>query len=219
MSIARRIKREARNNPAKAALLVGLLGLAFYSWAPLVAGWLGSGDESPRAAPRSEQSHQPEQSSRPDKEPTVSKTETNTNARPSWAELRQWRQDSPWTLPVELTQMRDPFCLPPGTEALVDDSEENDETPRITPKQTVDVLEIQLTGTIVGPRRRVALLGGRAYHEGDVVLIEHLGTTWELEIRRIEAKRVKLGWQSIERIVTVPERRQVGRIEIVDHAG
>lgn len=214
MSIVRRIKREARNNPAKAAVLVGLLVVALYFWAPLIAGWFGGKESSPMASI-------PEDPGRPDRletAPPASASET-TKEQPSWDELQQWRQQSPWTVPVELAQRRDPFCLVAASEEPVGDSDEPAALPQSTPEQIVGGLELQLTGTIVGPGRRVAVLGGRAYREGDVVVVEHLGTTWELEVRRIEANRVKLGWQSIEREVAVPEPKQVGRIEVVNHSG
>ena len=137
--------------------------------------------------------------------------------RPTWREMCQWSQDSPWTVPAELSQLRDPFRMP-GEKRPVDRSEEIEESPRTAPEQAIAGIVVELTGTIVGPQRRVAILDGQAYREGDTILVEHLGTTWELEIRRIEATRVKVGWQSIERELTVPERQQAGRIELVERS-
>lgn len=216
VSIVRRIKREARNNPAKAALLVGLLGLALYSWAPLVAGWLGAGEESPAAASPSEM----ELTERPGagSGPVMAKNGVAAEERPSWHELQQWKQDSPWTSPIELTDLRDPFQAMKGTEEPVDENQGREEEPVTTPEQMVAGIDVQLTGTIVGPRRRVALLDGQAYREGDVIRVEHLGTTWELEIRRIEPNRVRLGWESFERDLTAPERQPVGRIGLARHS-
>jgi hypothetical protein len=216
VSIVRRIKREARNSPAKAALLAGLLGLALYCWAPLVMTWLTVDEESSQAASSSDA--EPDQPEQPASRTTASENTIDEKKRPKWHELRQWRQDSPWTAPADLAHMRDPFRVVPGTEEPVAKSEEIESSPVTTPEQTINGLKIQLTGTIVGPRRRVALLDGRAYREGDVVLVEHLGTTWKLEIRRIEANRVRLGWQSIERDLVAPDRQRVGRIELVEHS-
>ncbi len=213
MSIVRRIKREARNNPAKAALLAGLLGLALYCWAPLLMGWLGADDKSPRDVSRSK--GDTDQTDRPESKPPAAEDESDSRERPSWHELRQWQQGSPWTASVELAPARDPFRAVVVNEETVEEIAEIEEAPAATPKQVLDGLDIQLTGTIVGPQRRVALLDGQAYREGDTVLVEHLGTTWELRIRRIEARQVTLAWQSIERILTVPERQPVGRIKLV----
>jgi len=195
-------------------VLVGLLGVALYFWAPLIAGWFGGGEESSPMVSVSQASGQPDRV-----ETATPASETKSKEQPSWDELRLWRQQSPWTVPVELAESRDPFCLVASSEERVEDSDEPAASPESTPEQIVNSLELQLTGTIVGPGRRVAVLGGRAYREGDVVVVEHLGTTWELEIRRIEANRVKLGWQSIEREIAVPEPQQVGRIEVVNHSG
>lgn len=216
VSIVRRIKREARSNPAKAAVLVGLLGVALYSWAPLVAGWGDAREELPAAASRSEM----DLADRTEAglEPVTTKNGVASDGRPTWHELRQWMHDSPWTSPFELAQVRDPFRMVTGTEEPVNLSEELQEDLVATPQQMLDGVDVQLTGTIVGPRRRVALLDGQAYREGDVIRVQYLGTTWELEIRRIGPNRVKLGWQSIERDLTAPERQPVGRIGLVGHS-
>lgn len=118
-----------------------------------------------------------------------------------------------------MAQMRDPFRAATVNVEAVEESEESEAAPVTTPEQMVAGIALQLTGTIIGPRRRVALIDGQAYGEGDVIRVDHLGTTWELEIRRIEANRVTLGWQSIERELTVPKREPVGRIELVEHSG
>jgi hypothetical protein len=213
VSIVKRIKREARNNPAKAAVLVGLLGLALYSWAPLMWGWLSAGDQAPQVA--SERDANSDRASQPDTKPSAAEENAGEQATPSWNELRQWRIDSPWTKPTELADLRDPFGPLETESAIVAESEGDEESPVATPEQMVAGLDIELTGTIVSPKRRVALLDGRAYREGDLVLVDHLGTTWELEIRRIEANRVTLGWQTTERELIAPARQSVGRIELV----
>lgn len=193
---------------------MGLLGVAVYSWAPLVAGWLDTDAKPTKTASKDDGRKQravsdPEESNSAS---TDSEAEEKTD-EPSWIELREWRAQSPWTAPVDLTDVRDPFGSVPDATATAA-VEETDEAPEETPDQIIDSLNVELTGTIVGPRRRVALLDGEVYREGDVVLVEQLGTTWELEIREIGNNRVKLGWKTIERVVTVPERQRVGRIEV-----
>ena len=218
VSIVRRIKREARKSPAKAAVLVGLFGLALYAWAPLVIDWTGLGEESSPKAARPEK--EPRQVAEEDGIRTQSSEVTEVaGKRPSWRELKQWQEGSLWTEVVEVAAMRDPFRPAEGGVEPVGMEEVVEETPVSSPEQVVDSIALQLTGTIVGPRRRVALLDGQAYGEGDVIRVDQLGTTWELEIRRIEPNRVTIGWQSIEREVTAPKREPVGRIELVEHSG
>lgn len=197
-------------------MLAGLFGLALYFWAPLVVGWLGTGEEPATAAAKPVRVHE---------EPVpvgsatgAAENESPSQQRPSWDTLQQWRQESPWASPAELAQVRDPFRLVSGEAETVNESETTEESPITTPEQMIAGLDLQLTGTIVGPRRSIAMLDGRAYREGDVVRVDHLGTSWELEIRRIEPDRVVLGWQSIEHELTVPKRQPVGRIELVDHS-
>ena len=197
-------------------LLAGLLGLALYSWAPLVAGWLAGSGESSRATAKSERKREEPASAAPT---TVAAVQGEaTQDRPSWQELQQWRQASPWASPVELTQMRDPFRAVAPEPETVDASEANEEVVKTKPEQMFAGLDLPLTGTIVGPKRRVAILDGQAYREGDIIRVERLGTTWELEIRQITPSRVVLGWQSIEHELTAPKRQPVGRIELVDRS-
>jgi len=217
VSIVRRIKREARNNPAKAAVLAGLLGLALYSWAPLVMGWLGAGGDASPSASRSGGGRS--ESNQKDSDRPASSGEAVSEERPSWNELQEWQESSPWTTPIEMAEMRDPFRPVPQEEEMVEESDDSEESSVPAPEQMLAGVTVQLTGTIVSPRRRVALLDGQAYGEGDVIRVEYLGTTWELEIRRIEPSRVTLGWQSIERELAAPERQPVGRIESVKHPG
>lgn len=216
MSIVRRIKREARNSPGKALLLAGLLGLALYSWAPLVAGWLAGSGESSGATAKSERNREEPATAAPST--VAAEQDEATEDRPSWQELQQWRQASPWASPVELTQMRDPFRAVAPESETVDASEANEEVVKTKPEQMFAGLDLPLTGTIVGPKRRVAILDGQAYREGDIIRVERLGTTWELEIRRITPNRVVLGWQSIEHELRAPKRQPVGRIELVDRS-
>ena len=216
MSIVRRIKREARNSPAKAAVLVGLIGLAFYAWAPLMVAFLTAGGEKVPAKKRTKTKTEERISSVA--ETDSAKAKEVAEKRPSWRELEQWREESPWTASADLAAMRDPFRPPSGVSEATETTEEIVEKPQAGPEQALNGIEIQLTSTIVAPNRRVAVLDGRAYREGDAVSVEYLGATWEFELRRVEPGKVTLGWQSLERVVSVPERASVGRIELAEHA-
>ncbi len=213
MNILGRIKREARKSPAKAAVLVGLAGFAMYSWAPLLAGFFAADEEPPTSAVG--------QPTPGDARQAAAKPgATAAQKRPTWRQVCQWREDSPWTAPAELGQLRDPFRLAAeaGLTAADRQKKETEEPAPVTPQQAIAGLAIQLSGTIVTPKRRVAILDGRAYREGDTIRVEQPDTTWEMEIRRIEPNRVILGWQSIERELVPPERPQVGRIELLDRS-
>lgn len=215
MSIVRRIKREARNSPAKAAVLVGLIGLAFYAWAPLMIAFLTAAEEKVPAAARAEADSEERISSVA--ETNSAKSEEATEKRPTWRELEQWREESPWTAPAELTALRDPFRPAAGAREAEEPTEEIVEKPQTGPEQALNGIDIVLTSTIVTPKRRVAILDGRAYREGDIVSVEYLGATWEFELRRVEPDKVTLAWRSLERVVSAPDRACVGRIELAEH--
>ncbi len=212
MSIVRRIKREARNSPAKAAVLVGLIGLAFYAWAPLMIAFLTAAEEKVPAAAQSVP--KPEGRISSVAETNSPETKEAPEKRPTWRELEQWREESPWTASAELAAIRNPFRLAPAVREAAETTNEIVEEPQTGPEQALNGIDTQLTSTIVTPSRRVAILDGRAYREGDTVPVEYLGVTWEFELRRVEPNKVTLAWRSLERIVSVPERSRVGRIEL-----
>jgi hypothetical protein len=215
VSIIKRIKREARTNPAKAAVLAALLMVALYFWAPLLWNWAGVNATARKAA--SEREAKPEPPSHSDSQSRAGENRASGEAKPSWQELQQWQLESPWAKPADLAGFRDPFGMVAVAAEMESASEEVEQTAAATPEQMIAGVEMRLTGTIVSQTDRVALIDGRAYREGDIVDALLEGTTWELEVRRIEPNRVTLGWQSIERELTAPKRQNVGRIELVGH--
>ncbi|MHB8899678.1 MAG: hypothetical protein ACYC6Y_13100 [Thermoguttaceae bacterium] len=193
---------------------MALLGLAVYSWAPLVISLVAVDEESARAAAHDDTEQTaatPSGASPPVADGTA------PPAGPTWQELRRWCQDSPWTAPAELSQIRDPF-RPTSADKGPADAGQETEKPTVTAEQAFAAIPVELTGTIVTPQRSVAILDGRAYRQGDTIVVEHEGTSWKLEIRRIEANRVSLGWESIERELMAPERPNVGQMKVVDRS-
>lgn len=170
----RRLKREIKANPKRAALLGALLCAAAYFWGPLVWGWIAPDDGRTvgpsTARSRSSQSKQDDAKTKQAAEPI----------RPDWRAIRATAEDDPRMAPAEqLTALRDPFHLTeaerlqlaaatPNEEAAAEREKEKAKepvVPQITsaveapPTALVDpqALGVTLRGTIVG---HAAMFGG-----------------------------------------------------------
>ena len=183
--LTRQLRREATKNPKKAAFLGLIFVVALWFWSPLLLGWIGKKESSAVAVPHAGQ---------PDIAPTVALGTDSTApgaatpAHHSWSQLARWMNDDRLTLAVGLTDHgRDPFVAsgPQRDEAISDPDEEISED--ITPKD----LGLILSGTIIGPRRRVALINGKPYRKGDVILVKD-GKKIEFVIEEIDSRRVVL---------------------------
>ena len=159
--LARQLRREAKANPKKAAVL-GLLGLvAVYFWGPLVWGWCVA-SEKPGGEPAAAGKETVAADTAPAAiayaamESSESSNQPKIEACPyRWGQLDQWMQADPMTTPVDdVTGWPDPF----GGAAPVAEAEEAAVAQADTAPVTTETLEVDVSGTLVGPRRRVALI-------------------------------------------------------------
>jgi hypothetical protein len=187
--------------------------VALYFWGPLVWGWVAK-DEA--AAPP------------PDARPaalgaslgqaTVATTETpptphedndNASTHP-WTQLDEWMRHDPMTTPVEdVTGWKDPFAVASsGPEAVERDEGRGDLLPA-----SPEALGIELSGTLVGPHGRVALIGGKAYREGQAVKIDRDGQLIEFELAEVHSRRIVLGREGHQFDLAIPDRNRAEGIE------
>jgi hypothetical protein len=93
------------------------------------------------------------------------------------------------TAPVEdVTGWKDPFAVAPDQPEAVEPQDDRHEVLPVGPHQ----VGIELSGTLVGPRRRVALIGGKAYREGQTVKTERKGPRIEFELAEVHPGRIVL---------------------------
>ena len=152
------LKREATASPAKAGTLGLLTVVALYFVVPLI--WsMVAGDSKPTSSPAVASNPNPTQSS-----PTP--TEANPSDVPSlpyaWQDLASAIDTDARTAQVAThPQRRSPF-----SEFVASGNEQADSSKKTAPavvEQTPEQLGFQLTSTIVGKTRSVALINGKAY--------------------------------------------------------
>ena len=210
--LARQLRREAMANPKKAAILAVLALVAVYFWGPLVWGWVApeqasgeppNGKDEAAAEPgtlANTASTQPQEP--PEKEQTACPY--------PWTQLDEWMRGDPMTTPAEdLTGWRDPFA----SDLAGAGGDEHEGAQAAVPQVTPESLGVELSGTLIGPRRRVALIGGKAYRAGQTVTIDHAGRPVDLKLIEVHPRRIVLEWEGNRFDLVIPERKTTGQIE------
>jgi hypothetical protein len=158
----KKLKKDLKKSPGKAAVLALVSVVAIWFWAPLVTGMFG-GTSKPVATPAVS--------------PPPAATTTNAVAGPTplqpttdWKRIAEAIDKDPRMKPAaKLVLARDPFCPiePEHTKEVVEDAK-----PELQPI-ALDVAPAEaglvLSGTIVGSHRSVARLNGKSYSAGDLV--------------------------------------------------
>jgi hypothetical protein len=224
--LVKRVRREAKTNPKKAAVLGLLFVVALYFWAPLVSGWLGK-DKGPNAAapapgaakpafessgggaistPTSPSTLAPEASAKP--------KELQSPQHP-WQTLVEWREKDPRTRPGgQLVLDRDPF-VPPESKQV---ETKPKELPKVLePEVTLQGLNLMFAGTIVGPGRRVARINGTSYEQGkDIELAAKDGKRqFTFTLVEVDARRIVLQRQGKKNVVDLDPARPAGKVEML----
>ncbi len=113
-------------------------------------------------------------------------TEAVTHA---WQQLVEWMEQDQRRKADDIHLERDPFASPP--KPPVKPAADAAKSVASLPGEQNDPaqLGLKLSGTLLGPERRLALINGRAYAEGQTVKASP-DAAWV--VRRVEAKRVTL---------------------------
>lgn len=209
----KRLRREATANPKKAAILGLLLLVAAYYWTPLVAGWFsGSGTPKPPAA-----------GTAPAQSPVsgIAATATPPANSPAeyvacpWQTLIQWRKADPRTVATtDLASRRDPFRLTESQRMEIVEKPV-EQAPEPKPVETAQSLGLQLSSTIVGPGRRLAIINGRTYQLGQVLELSRDGAPLVLRLAEVGPRWVVLQTADQRLELTIPQRAMSGRLELV----
>jgi len=235
------LRREVKAHPGKAALLGVLLAVALYYWIPLAGKWLGSSKNlaSVRAQPIASAGlmQKPEKPSAvlPGGLPTVPTTPAHpsgntSEAFPSWQQLVERRKADPRTRPVpRSTERRDPFNPPYGgelgmgkdgpegspTDTLAGNKKSSSASDSPGLQEPPESLELELTSIAVGPTRRVALINGRPYQEGNTFIFAKDGQQWEFHLLRILPTGILLQWNNRRYEVKLPRTPSNMEIQMV----
>lgn len=205
--LTRQLRREAQGSPKKAAFLGLMVLLALYYWTPMVWGWIARGHGSGQMpSPGTVTKLDPPASG--DGPPDQPAALTAAAACPHpWTQLDQWMRQDPRTTPAEnLAGRRDPFAVKSRPAELPED-----EAPgplQVTPAG----LRLELSSTVVGPRRRVAMIAGKAYQRGETIRIDRDGRWVEFELVEVGRRRIVLRREGELFELVIPEEKGSGRM-------
>lgn len=226
--LTRKLRREFTANPKKAAIL-GLLGLvALYFWAPLVWGWVAKetptdqppsiGVESATAAALPAWAQIAEESASDDGKTTEDK-------KHSWDEVAKWIKQDPNTSPAGgFANLRDPFLQPVEEVAKADTDEEEPEEAVAKPEPelpdaTPSELGLVLSSTVIGSRRRSALINGRIFSQGQTIEASRNGQPISFTLVEVHPRKVVLRRAGKDFDLKIPRSTTSGRIELIGNNG
>jgi len=175
--LKRQFQRELKANPKKAGILGLLVAVALWFWAPLVWGWFAkepAGNATTPTAttgPNTTAAATEPAAGGPAAGGSPPGDAAGAAATISWTERAARMDRDPRRKPaVNVAGHRDPFAgARPAVIATFTEQTEQEvadlEARAVTPQDA----GLVVTSTIVGPLRRVALIGGRAYKVGDTI--------------------------------------------------
>jgi hypothetical protein len=182
--LVKRLRRELLANPKKGAILGVMVLVGVYFWAPLVAGWLG-GKPSGTASPSAAASVPVMPGFTPS---ATAKTGEKAVVERPWYVLSQWMDRDQRKRPVgPQAGCRDPFHR---VKEVVKKEPETHEPPK--KPIAAATLAIKLGGTVLGGARRVALVNGKIYREGDNVKLTGEGQSIVLKLVEVHARSAVL---------------------------
>jgi hypothetical protein len=167
MSLARvqkQLIKDLKRSPLKAGVLGLLCVVALWFWAPLVTGWFG-GSKGKAAKPQAAAAPPV-----PVATPTAAGGAAPAAASPSvpWRQLVAWMEKDPRKQSSELGVLESP-PFPPQRADRIEEESKPAQTAAAKLELDPAQLGLKLSSTMLGPRRRVAVINGRPYAEGKEV--------------------------------------------------
>jgi hypothetical protein len=209
--LAKQLRRDLSASPQKAAALGVMLLVAAYFWLPMIWGWLG-----PKTAPKPAVAGSVILE---DEQPTITSAQAKASRTFPWEQVRRRMLADPLMASAEYdAAWLDPFRTNPLAASAPVAATGNTET---VPSVALDPagLGLVLTGAVVGPKRRTAIISGRSYLEGEVVKPSAaMGPTpIEFCLEKITARGVELTAGG-QRYTLKLGRAQLGTDdELIDH--
>jgi hypothetical protein len=184
--LVKRLRRDIKSSPRKAAVLALLSVVGLWFWIPLVAKWFGKSDtDTVSAAPIAAKAPAPLSVGQPAANPganvnsTGAATTSAVGSRRPWQQLLAWiEQDTRMTPAADFGSGRDPFH--PIEEKKTKAQPIAVEKPDLTPADA----GLALSSTIVGAGQKTALIGREVYREGEKIAASH----GEGEFRLVEIR-------------------------------
>jgi hypothetical protein len=189
--LQKQLLRDLKRSPGKAAVLAVLCVVAIWFWAPLLFG----GGKKPAKTAKSDETIAVEAVS------PAAPTTTAAVKGVSWQRLIELVESEPRMRSANLeSPTEQPFG---GSQPTANDLDQpNRAVAPATAEAAPDPAKFRVTSTLLGPRRRVAVINGRPYTEGEELVagedsqyviarvtdrsvwLEHNGTRFELTVSR-----------------------------------
>lgn len=186
--LAKRLRREVVANPKKGAFLGLMTVVALWFWAPLVAGWFANKDSGTtiKAA----------ETDAATMAGFINQLKPSTPVAPASSPESPWHVLAEWMDRDSLKQAaqpdpraRDPFqIIVREVPKLRQPAKQEQLRKTVTP----EALGLTLTGTVVGPGRRVAMINGKSYRQGDDVKLGAKNESTTFKLSQVESDRVVL---------------------------
>ncbi len=221
-----RLAREVKASPKKAAALGLLLVVALYYWVPLVQEWMSAREvhaDLAVALPAAERAT-PAAVASPASETSVEPAPGASADQPfggwPWQAVVSTMEGDPRTRPVaEPPSGRDPF-RPVVREIAQEkpDDEPEEAAPAELAETTPEALGIELSSTLIGPQRRLALINGRPFLEGRRIAWQKDGQSLEFLLREVRPKSIILEREGRQFELQIPDSAADGRLEMYGRA-
>lgn len=208
-------------NPKKAAFLGLLLVVAMYYWAPLVWGWIGPANSHAKEAKAALGQEIPSPNATgavPSPGSTGDPNTTTQGKKPtpdrSWDELVRCIEQDPRMKPAGgLASSRDPFH-PVVREVAEKPKNDEMKAAEAAATMTPEKLGLVLSSTVIAPRRRTALVNGRAYEQGQTIHAAKDGRQYEFTLSEVHPRRIVLKREDRQYELAIPRPASTGRLEM-----
>ena len=203
-------------NPKKAAILGLMAVVAIYFWAPLVWKWTAKDNAVVKVNSATPKGAEPV-ATPPKAE--VAPTEAPRPKHPPWQQIVQWIQSDSRTAPAPpWSNTRDPFQK--AKTAVAETKVEEEARPK-PPVLTPASVGMVLTGTIIGPQRRIARISGKSYNEGQTIEVVKEKDKLHVSFTLLEVhdRRAVLESQGERFELAIPEPSKSGKMELLGSNG
>jgi hypothetical protein len=185
--LQKQLVRDLKRSPAKAGALGLLCIVAIWFWAPLVSGWFNKGGtKSPTAS-------EPVAQAVPAMPLPAATSPPAAAASVPWKQLVEWIEKDARMRSANLASLETPPFVTKAPD-LIDPGEVKQEEKQPSQTAEIDVaqLGLKLSSTMLGSRRRVAVINGRPYPEGGEL---QLGDDLVVTLARVDERSVLLEYE------------------------
>lgn len=216
--LGKKLKREAANSPGKAAVLGLVCLVAIYFWAPLLYRWTVKSGDTPSPSP-DVSAAQPSMIAVA--VPGTRETGATTSGLPSldtpqpaadWQTTLQRIETDPDMQPAAFEREVEPFAGPPA-EAKLQVADLDISPAPVAEKVTPSSLGITLVGTLIGPERRAARIGGKTVLVGQAIEVVKGTERYQFTLTDVQRDRVVLMREGERFELNVKPALPAGRIE------